>query len=350
VRILVTGGVGFIGTQVVDVLRAAGHDVSVLDCLLPAAHGDRRTAPAGVRVGDIRDPGVVDEVVRGVDAVVHQAAMVGMGVDLDDLPEYVSCNDLGTAVLLSAMARHGVRKLVVASSMVVYGEGGYVCRTDGAVRPSPRDVAALEAGRFEPVCPHCGLDLEPTFVPEDAPLEPRSVYAATKVAQEHLCAAWARESGSAAIALRYHNVYGPGMPRDTPYSGVAAIFRSSLERGQPARVYEDGRQLRNFVHVTDVARANLAAVTAVDDERPSGLRAYNIASSQPHTVADMASALSAAFGGPSPEVTGAFRATDVRHIMADPARARRELGFRAEVSFDGGMTEFARAPLRERVG
>jgi dTDP-L-rhamnose 4-epimerase len=209
-------------------------------------------------------------------------------------------------------------------------------------------VADLRAGSFEPCCPHCGRPLEPGLVDEDAPLQHRSVYAATKLAQEHLALAWARASASTCVALRYHNVYGPGMPRDTPYAGVAAIFRSSLERGEGVRVFEDGGQRRDFVHVTDVARANVAAVRALSSPPPegAGLRAYNIASGEPHTIGEMASALTDAFGGPDPRITGEFRAGDVRHIVASPARAAAELDFTAQVTFAAGMKEFASAPLR----
>jgi len=346
VRVLVTGAAGFIGGHVVAAVRAAGHEVTALDVLHPAAHRER-SMPEGVLMGDVRDPGVVASALRGVDVVVHQAAMVGLGVNLDDLPEYVSCNDFGTAVVLAAMARAGIRRLVLASSMVVYGEGAYECADHGPMRPGPRAPEDLAAGRFEPPCPICGAPLRPGLVGEDAPLEPRSVYAATKLAQEHLAGAWARESGSAAIALRYHNVYGPGMPRDTPYAGVAAIFRSALERGEAVRVFEDGGQRRDFIHVSDVARANLAAVHALaGDDRPVGLRAYNVASGEPHTIGEMASVLSTAFAGPSPRVTGEFRAGDVRHVVASPERARDELGFTACVSFHSGLKEFATAPLR----
>jgi len=283
---------------------------------------------------------------RGVDAVVHQAAMVGMGVDLNDLPEYVGCNDLGTAVLLAEMARAGVHRLVLASSMVVYGEGAYVCPADGPARPAVRADGDLAAGRFEPACASCGRSLTPVPVDEDAPLDPRSVYAATKLAQEHLCAAWARQSDGSAVALRYHNVYGPGMPRDTPYSGVAAIFRSALESGRAPRVFEDGAQRRDFVHVSDVARANLAALDATAGGGGTGLRPYNVASGRPTTVGEMATALAGVVGGPEPVVTGEFRPGDVRHVVASPARAAAELGFRARIDLGTGLAEFAHAALR----
>jgi dTDP-L-rhamnose 4-epimerase len=346
-RILVTGAAGFIGSHIVDVLQAAGHEVQGLDSLTPAVHdGPPGYLPAGfdLTVGDVRDPGVVSRAVEGADAVCHQAALVGLGVSLADLPAYADVNVTGTAVLLEAMGRSGIQRLVLASSMVVYGEGAYECRRHGRVRPSPRSPDDLSAGRFEPRCPRCGEDLTTATVVESAPLDPRNAYAASKVAQEHLASSWARMTGGSAVALRYHNVYGPRMPRDTPYSGVAAIFRSALEGGRAPEVFEDGGQRRDFVHVHDVARANLSAFHAGDS---GALRAFNIASGEPHTVGQMAGALAVAFGGPSPVVNGKFRLGDVRHIVASPAAAERGLGFRAEVSFGTGMTEFASAPLRE---
>jgi dTDP-L-rhamnose 4-epimerase len=345
VRVLVTGGAGFIGSQVCSVLAGAGHDVIAFDALLPAAHRSPPGDPPGARlwVDDVRDPAAVRAALRDVDAVVHQAAMVGMGVDLADLPDYVGCNDLGTAVLLAGMADAGVTRLVLASSMVVYGEGAYACAEHGAVSPGPRGTTDLAAGRFEPPCPRCGAPLVPGLVDEDARLEPRSVYAATKLAQEHLASAWARECGGSVVALRYHNVYGPGMPRDTPYSGVAAIFRSALEARRPPRIFEDGAQRRDFVHVRDVARANLAALRTTTTP---GFRAYNVASGVAATIGDLATALASAMDGPRPVVTGAFRAGDVRHIVASPRRAAAELGFRADIDLATGVAEFATAPLR----
>ncbi|ARX81908.1 NAD-dependent dehydratase [Streptomyces alboflavus] len=221
-RVLVTGGAGFIGTHVVDALLARGHEVVSYDAVLASAHGGPpRAARAGERlvVGDVRDPDGVESALAGVDAVCHQAAMVGLGKDFADAPAYVGCNDLGTAVLLAAMARAGLRDLVLAGSMVVYGEGRYVCARHGVVRPGPRAEKDLAAGRFEPLCPSCGAELAPGLVAEDAPLDPRNVYATTKLAQEHLSAAWARSTDGRAVSLRYHNVYGPGMPRDTPMPG-----------------------------------------------------------------------------------------------------------------------------------
>ena len=270
-RVLVTGAAGFIGSHIAETMRAAGHEVRGLDSLTPAVHNGRPDhVPGDLVVGDVRDPAAVDEALAGMDAVCHQAALVGLGVDLSDLPAYADVNVTGTAVLLEAMGRHGIPRLVFASSMVVYGEGAYDCAAHGRVRPSPRDPGDLAAGRFEPRCPRCAQPLTTTTVAEDAPLDPRNAYAASKVAQEHLASSWARLTSGTAVGLRYHNVYGPRMPRDTPYSGVAAIFRSCLENGLPPRVFEDGGQRRDFVHVRDVARANLLALEAVDRTVGSG--------------------------------------------------------------------------------
>ncbi|GGP43821.1 NAD-dependent dehydratase [Streptomyces variabilis] len=325
-RVLVTGGAGFIGSHVVTALRTRGHEPVVLDV---------RTDPAA----DVRAPDAVRAALRGVDAVCHQAAMVGLGTGFADAPEYVSRNDLGTAVLLTAMADAGVRRLVLAGSMVVYGEGRYECPRHGVVRPGPRAEEDLAAGRFEPPCPVCGAALAPGLVAEDAPADPRNVYATTKLAQEHLAAAWARATGGSAVSLRYHNVYGPGMPRDTPYAGVASFFRSALARGEAPRVFEDGGQRRDFVHVRDVASANVAALEA--DPPAGALTAYNTGSGTPHTVGEMARALAEAHGGPSPVVTGDYRLGDVRHITADSTRLRTALGWKPEITFEEGMREFA---------
>jgi len=288
---------------------------------------------------------VLHSLLRGVTAVSHQAAMVGLGVDFGDVADYVHHNDLGTAALLRALYRCGFRgRLVLASSMVVYGEGRYGCDQHGLMRPEARSEDSLSRGLFDPPCPGCGRSLKPEPVPEDTPTDPRNVYAATKLHQEHLCALFGRQARVPVTALRYHNVYGPRMPRDTPYAGVASLFRSSLEQGSAPQVYEDGKQLRDFVHVRDVAHANVLSLTA--KEPVSGV--FNIASGTPHSVGEMASALATAFGpsAPPPEITGRFRLGDVRHVFASTDLAARALGFTARVGFTEGMQEFAGAPLR----
>ena len=342
-RVLLTGSAGFIGSAVDRALTARGDDVVRVDLMLPGAHGATATPPDTQRL-DVRAADQWGDQLREVDAVCHQAALVGLGVRVADLPSYASHNDLGTAVLLSAMHEAGVARLVLASSMVVYGEGRYACAEHGPQAPGPRSEADLRAGRFENRCPVCGESLGWSLVEEDARLDPRSSYAASKVAQEHYAAAWARQTGGGVWALRYHNVYGPGMPRDTPYSGVAAMFRSSVERGRPPRVFEDGRQMRDFVHVDDVARANLLALDAAVALPPGCVAAYNVCSGRPVSIGDVARLV--AGDGPMPVVTGDYRLGDVRHIVASPRRAAAELGFTAAIPPDEGLLRFRHDPLR----
>ncbi len=338
---MVTGGAGFIGSHTVDALVGLGHDVVVLDSLRP----DRHDGPPGYLDdradhvwGDVTDAAAWRRVLEGADAVCHLAGQVGLGVDFADVGHYVHHNDTGTAVGLGVLHDIGFRgRIVLASSMVVYGEGAYRCARHGAVRAGVRRPQDLAAGRFEVPCPACGDQLEPVAVTEDAPLDPRNVYAATKVHQEHLAAAFGREHGVAVTALRYHNVYGPRMPRDTPYAGVAAIFASELAAGRAPAVFEDGRQTRDFVHVRDAAAANVAALTR--DEPVPG--AFNVASGEPRSVFALAEALAGAHGrgAPRPRVVGGARAGDVRHVFASPDRARDQLGFRASVSFADGVRD-----------
>jgi dTDP-L-rhamnose 4-epimerase len=342
VKVLVTGAAGFIGSRVCTRLAAAGHEVVAVDAMLAAAHGDAVTPPQGVLEVDVRDASGVAALLPGVDVVCHQAAVVGAGVDASDAPNYGSHNDYGTTVLLAEMFAAGCDRLVLASSMVVYGQGGYDCPEHGPVEPLARTHEDLDAGVFEHRCPVGGEELRWTLVGEDAPLRPRSLYAASKTAQEHYALAWAEATGGSVVALRYHNVYGPMMPRDTPYSGVAAIFRSAIERGESPRVFEDGGQMRDFVHVDDVAAINVAAVAA----DTSGFAAFNVCSGRPISIMDVATRICAARDGQPPVVTGQYRSGDVRHIVADPAAAADVLGFRAAIDPADGLTEFAFAPLR----
>jgi dTDP-L-rhamnose 4-epimerase len=341
VNVLLTGGAGFIGQHVSRELIGRGHTVRVLDSLRDDVHGEPKwTPPAGVElhVADVRNANAVDRALEDVEAVIHLAAKVGLGVDVQDLPDYASSNDAGTAELLAGMARAGVKRLTLASSMVVYGEGFGHCGTHGAVTPGPRTEAALSAGQFEPPCPRCGAPLETALVSESAPLDPRNAYASSKVAQEFYASNWARVTGGSVAAMRYHNVYGPGMPRDTPYAGVAAIFTSALRRGEAPKVFEDGGQRRDFVHVRDIAAATVLAC----ERHVSGERAFNVGSGTPRTVGDMARALAIALSGPDPVVTGTYRLGDVRHITADSSRLKQELGWAPRVGFQDGMAELAK--------
>jgi dTDP-L-rhamnose 4-epimerase len=380
-HVLVTGGAGFIGSHIVDQLVAEGHQVTVLDNLDPAAHAvepEYLNPKARYFIGDagdVRNAETWTNALEGgeagpITAICHQAGKVGLGVDFGDVTSYVDHNDVGTAVGLSVLHHAKFRgRFVLASSMVVYGEGRYRCAEHGLVVPGPRTVSDLELGHFEPPCPTCGTALASEEVPEDAMLDPRNVYAATKLHQEHLVAAFAHEHHLEAISLRYHNVYGPRMPRDTPYAGVASIFRSALADNRAPKVTEDGAQRRNFVHVVDVARANVlallkpttsatssnAATANAATANPAGShRTYNVASMQSRTVGEMACSLAKAFGSSPgdelwPVVTGGFRQGDVRHVFASPNRAAAELGYQSTINFDNGMQAFATAPLRAPV-
>jgi len=343
-RILVTGGAGFIGSHVVERLLDRGDDVVVIDCLDPASHP---SDPEHLHPGatylwrDLQDPDACTEAVEGVEAVCHLAAKIGPLGGFEELRGFVGQNGVGTATLLWALHRaHFTGRMVLGSSMEIYGEGAYLCPSHGDVRPGSRRPGALEAGRFEPTCPRCSGDLTPIPLDEDARPEPRTVYASTKLHQEHLARCYAREHpGATVTALRYHNVYGPWMPAETAYEGVASIFRRQIETGRRPRVFEDGGQRRDFVHVRDVARATVLALTAPQPfDGP-----LNVATGRPCTLLELATALCVARDSRLwPEVVGAYREHDVRHITASPARAAEAIGFRAEVSLAEGVLDFVR--------
>lgn len=350
-RVLVTGGAGFIGLAVAEAALAAGWQVRILDKLDPEIHRNPPEIPAAAELirGSVNDADAVREALVDVQLVSHQAAKVGLGVDFRDATDYVENNVAGTAVLLAAMAEAKIPALVLASSMVVYGEGLYFNSVGQAVRPAARRPEDLAAGIFEPRDPQTGGLLSPGLVSEDARLDPRNVYATSKLAQEHLAASWARETTASVIALRYHNVYGAGMPQQTPYAGVASIFRSALALGEAPRVFEDGQQRRSFVDVRDVAKANILALARVGLGKP-GFSVYNVGATEPHTIGELAVALSAAQGGPAPIITGQYRLGDVRHITASSARIHDELSWQPTVNFEQGIKDFALAPLRPAAG
>ncbi len=321
----------------------------VVDSLLDTADSGE---PAFLNPGaeytwaDLTSDEAARDAVEGIDAVSHQAAMVGLGADFADVGDYTHHNGAGTASLLRALHLTGFAgRLVLASSMVVYGEGAYTCAEHGPGRPAPREAADLEQGRYEPTCRQCGGPLAWREVAEDAPVEPRSVYAATKLFQEHLCHAYANAHPAVALAvLRYHNVYGPRMPRDTPYAGVASIFRSALGTRPRTRGVR-GRRAASRLRARARRRgANVLALTT----STAFAGVCNIASGEPHTVLEMATSLADAAGpgAPRPRVVGGGRAGDVRHIVASPRRVVEQLGFTASVGFTDGMREFAQAALR----
>jgi Nucleoside-diphosphate-sugar epimerases len=341
VRVLLTGAAGFIGTRVAAALAGAGHEVVGLDAMLTAAHGPDAELPLDIRRVDVRDASALAALLEGIDVVCHQAAVVGAGVDAADAPSYASHNDFGAAALLAEMFAAGCRRLVLASSMVVYGQGRYECDDHGLVDPLPRTRSDLDAGIFEHRCPICGHAGRWRLVDEDAPLRPRSLYAASKTAQEHYALAWAESTAGSVVALRYHNVYGPGMPATRPTPGWRPSSAPSSKQAM-CQGFSKTAGRCGLRHVDDVAAANVAAVEA----NLAGFSAFNVCSGRPISIHEMATELCETRGDVLPLVTGQYRSGDVRHIVADPARAAEVLGFRAAIDPRDGLREFAFAPLR----
>ena len=349
-HLLLTGGLGFIGSHIVEQAIGRGWTVTVIDSLRSDVHATTDipnwfTALDGNLDLIVADAGDASpSLLKSVDIVCHQAAKVGLGVDFTDAPDYVESNVAVTARLLAAMTNNAVRNLVLASSMVVYGEGLYRSAA-GGVQPQARTVNDLRSGRFEPTGPD-GEQLEPILISETDATDPRNVYAVSKLAQEHLSQSWARATGGRVVALRYHNVFGSRMPTGTPYAGVASLFRTSLANNQAPQVFEDGNQRRDFVDVRDVASANLAAMDWVLQQHPGIFRAFNVGSGTVRTIGQFAWALAEAMGGPKPVVTGEFRLGDVRHITASSDRIASELGWRARQDWADAIREFSTAPAR----
>lgn len=341
-RVLVTGGAGFIGSHLVDALLVRGRAVRVFDTLEPDVHGpDARPVlvpPEAEFVrGDVRDADALWRAVRDADAVVHLAAAVGVGQSMVDIVKFTEVNTLGTAILLELLTRrrHRVGKVVVASSMSVYGEGAYRCRACGPVHPGPRDPARLARGQWEMPCPLCGADTEPLPIPETKPLRPISVYGMTKRDQEELALIVGRASGLPVTALRFFGVYGPRQSLANPYSGIVAIFIARILHGDPPPVFEDGLEQRDFVHVRDVVQACLLAL-----ERPeTDHQAFNVGTGVGTSILHLAELLCQTLGATvRPELCGRYRVGDVRHGIADIGRLRA-LGYLPRVALADGLQE-----------
>jgi dTDP-L-rhamnose 4-epimerase len=341
---LVTGGAGFIGSHVADALLRRGYRVRVLDSLETQVHGGDRTRPSYLDpeielvVGDVRDPDIVASALRGIDVVFHFAARVGVGQSMYEVADYTSVNNLGTAVLMEKLCKKPVARLVVASSMSIYGEGLYIDGRGAHAPGETRDLARLREGDWELRGPD-GAPLVPVPTPEWKAPALESVYALSKYDQERLTLMLGRAYGMSTVALRFFNAYGPRQALSNPYTGVLAIFASRLLNDRSPLVYEDGRQQRDFVSVHDVVRACLLALTR---ERASG-GVFNIGSGQPQSILDVAAGVARAVGKPHllPEVTGKYRMGDIRHCFADIASARESLGYEPEVSFQDGIVELA---------
>jgi dTDP-L-rhamnose 4-epimerase len=342
-RVLITGGAGFIGSHLARHLLELGHSVRALDSLDPQVH------PSGERPhyldeevelveGDVRDREAVGEALRGIDSVVHLAARVGVGQSMYETADYCSVNTMGTAVLLQAMMDNPVRRLVVASSMSVYGEGRARAADGEVAEALERDREQLERGDWEPHAPD-GRGLSPEPTPESKPPSLSSVYALNKFDQERLCLLFGSSYGVPTTALRFFNVYGPDQALSNPYTGVLAIFGGRLLNGRPPLIFEDGEQRRDFVSVHDVARACGLAL----ERESAGGRVLNVGSGESVTVRQIAERLARVTGREEiePEVTGKYRVGDIRHCFADISRAREVLGYEPRVSLEDGMAELA---------
>ena len=343
--VLVTGGAGFIGGHLVDSLLADGERVRILDNLDPLAHPSGEPpahlpADAELIRGDLRTAADVERAIDGCDRVFHLGGIVGNGESMVNVRKAVDANSGGTATLLEAIIdrRDRIRRLVVASSMVVYGEGSYECSGHGAVAPGLRPTAQLRERRWEPLCPVCGRDLAPLPVLEDRPLRPASVYGITKRDTEELALVLGEAYGFEATALRYLNVYGPRQALDNPYTGVAAIFSARLLSGKAPLVFEDGEQIRDLVHISDVVAATRAAM---DAPGASG-RSFNVATGARVRIGELARSLCELLAPEiEPEITGEFRTGDLRHCFASTEAAREALGFEAGVTLERGLPELA---------
>jgi dTDP-L-rhamnose 4-epimerase len=342
-RVLITGGAGFIGSHLADQLIGQGHDVTLFDLLHPQVHGPERLAPdylnpaAHLIQGDVRDPAALQDALAGVDVVFHLAAYTGVGQSMYQISEYLDVNVQGTATLLELLNRpsSSVRKLIIASSRAVYGEGAYHCPCCGRVTPAPRTAEQLRAGHWQLNCPQCGQVVEPIPTPETQPADPRSIYAVSKLNQEQIARLIGEAYSLPVVVLRFFNVYGPRQSLKNPYTGVINTFITRAMNGQPPLVYEDGRESRDFVHVSDVCQACLLAMTA---EAASG-RLFNVGSGQPLPLIEVAQLIAQQLGAPPPIITGQYRVGDIRHCHADLTQAHERLGYTPQVSFAAGITD-----------
>jgi dTDP-L-rhamnose 4-epimerase len=346
-RVLVTGGLGFIGSHVVDLLVEKGYEVKVFDNLEPQVHGEAKKLPdyfnrrAELLVGDMRDKEAVAKAVLDVDAVIHLAAAVGVGQSMYQIEKYVAYNTYGTANLLDVIVNkeNSVKKLIVASSMSVYGEGKYECASCGVVYPSLRKEEQLMKRDWEPKCPNCSASLKPLPTDEDKPLMPASIYAQTKKHQEEMCLLIGRTYGLPTVALRFFNVYGPRQALSNPYTGVCALFSNRILNNKPPYIFEDGLQTRDFVHVKDVTKAVLLALEKSDgDYMP-----INIGSGKPTSIIELAEILIKLYGRDvKPYVSYKYRKGDIRHCYADISRARQLLGYEPTIRLEDGLKDLVK--------
>jgi len=344
-RVLITGGAGFVGSHTADALVKEGHSVRILDNITEQVHTSGAPAylsrEAEFLQGDVRDLEALCSAVRGVDVIYHLAAAVGVGQSMYRIAEYTSVNNLGTANLLQAIleTRSYPEKIIVASSMSIYGEGKYCCSNCGDVTANTRSLEQMKEKRWEMACPHCRSSLVAAATDESKPLHCSSIYALSKKDQEEMTLIFGRTYGIPVVALRYFNIYGTRQSLSNPYTGVAAIFASRLMNGNSPVVFEDGRQMRDFVNVRDIVQANLLAMNT----SAAGGRAVNVGSGKPVTVLEIATELATGLGVHVPlAITGKYRAGDIRHCFADISASKQFLGYQPRVPLKEGLQELAR--------
>jgi dTDP-L-rhamnose 4-epimerase len=345
-KVLITGGAGFIGSRLASRLVRSGASVTVYDNLSSQVHGENADFSAALQSiahcvrGDIRDRALLERVTVGQETIVHLAAETGTGQSMYSVDRYEEVNIRGTALLLDILVNQpspALKKLVVASSRAIYGEGRYRCDTHGEVYPASRTHAALVAGRFEPLCPQCAGRVSVMTTPEAAPLAPSSFYGLTKQVQEQMILMFAATLNVDAIALRYQNVYGPGQSLNNPYTGLLAVFSNQVRDGKPLNIFEDGLESRDFVYVDDVVEATALCV----DPTVRGIYALNVGSGHRTTVLDVAQSVVRILEGDVPvRVSGAFRLGDIRHNVADLTRLEALTGFVPQWKFGDGLAQF----------
>ena len=343
-KVLVTGGAGFIGSHLVDKLIELGHEVVVFDNLEPQVHGDGQRIPEYLNKecefikGDIRNRDELKKALKGKEIIFHQAAVVGVGQSMYEINKYTEVNILGTANLLDILANenHRVEKLIIASSMSVYGEGKYRCVKCGVVYPKLRSLSQLKRGEWEMRCPLCNQEVESLPTDEDKPLYPTSVYAISKRDQEEMCLTIGRAYNISTIALRYFNVYGPRQALSNPYTGVAAIFSSRILNNHPPCIFEDGLQSRDFTHISDIIRANLLAM----GNEKADCEVFNVGTGRPLRILDIAQGLIQELGSSvNMNIVKKYREGDIRHCYADISKIRKKLKFEPKVKFEDGVSD-----------
>jgi len=353
-KVLVTGGAGFIGSHLVDKLVELGYQVRTIDCLEPQVHGDEGRIPGHLNKecefieGDVCNRAVLKKALRGIEIVFHLASRVGVGQSMYEIERYIETNTLGTASLLDILAneKHNVEKLILASSMSLYGEGKYECKDCGVVYPRLRSPEQLKRREWGMKCPVCGKPVQGIPTDEEKPLYPTSVYAISKRDQEEMCLTVGRTYNIPTVALRYFNTYGPRQALSNPYTGVAAIFCSRILNNNSPYVFEDGLQSRDFIHVSDVIEANLLAA----EKEGANYEVFNVGTGKPSTVLEIAAILIKKLGSSvDAHIVKKFRQGDIRHCYADISKIQEKLGFNPKVKFENGISDLTEWVQNEKA-